>query len=115
MLSLPFSLYIFRRSKTHSFSSTRICGSQVTQRPYHRGERPARRLILNWAKEADRQRGSGVGIVNLKVAPRPASDSTQMRPPWRSTTFLQSARQSVILTLREVRASIWEQRLDLKK
>jgi hypothetical protein len=32
-----------------------------------------------------------VGIVNLKVAPRPVSDSTQMRPPWRSTTFLQSA------------------------
>ena len=34
----------------------------------------------------------GEGMVNLNVAPRPASDSTQIRPPWRSTTFLQIAR-----------------------
>src|ERR1035441_490038 len=36
--------------------------------------------------------GRWPGTVNLKVAPRPASDSTQIRPPLRSTIFLQSAR-----------------------
>jgi hypothetical protein len=31
------------------------------------------------------------GSVKKNVAPWPGSDSTQMRPPWRSTTFLQIA------------------------
>src|SRR5215207_4450463 len=30
--------------------------------------------------------------VNQNVVPRPGSDSTHMRPPWRSTIFLQIAR-----------------------
>src|SRR2546422_9974014 len=33
----------------------------------------------------------GVGRVKKKVAPLPGSDSTQIRPPWRSTIFLQIA------------------------
>ena len=32
------------------------------------------------------------GSVKQNRLPRPGSDSTQMRPPWRSTTFLQIAR-----------------------
>ena len=32
------------------------------------------------------------GMVKEKVEPLPGSDSTQMRPPWRSTIFLQMAR-----------------------
>ena len=32
------------------------------------------------------------GIEKKNVAPRPSSDSTQMRPPYRSTNFLQIAK-----------------------
>ena len=35
---------------------------------------------------------ASAGRVNRKVAPVPGCDSTQMRPPWCSTTFLQIAR-----------------------
>src|SRR5829696_1263379 len=35
---------------------------------------------------------SWIGRVNLKRAPAPGSDSTQISPPWRSTAFLQIAR-----------------------
>ena len=34
--------------------------------------------------DATPQAGPSVGIVNLKVAPCPVSDSPQMRPPWQS-------------------------------
>src|ERR1019366_6126517 len=46
-----------------------------------------RAVLLQW-----RHLGPVPGIVNLKVAPAPGSDSTQIRPPLRSTIFLQSAR-----------------------
>ena len=43
------------------------------------------------AAKPGRTKSKETGTVNLNAAPCPASDSTQMRPPWRSTTFLQSA------------------------
>ena len=36
--------------------------------------------------------GYTAGSVKKKVAPRPAADSTQIVPPWRSTIFLHKAK-----------------------
>jgi hypothetical protein len=43
-------------------------------------------------KETSDMKAVHFGIENRNLVPRPGSDSTQIRPPIRSTTFLQIAK-----------------------
>jgi hypothetical protein len=53
---------------------------------------PGRIGAYPWCMQSLLLRDYDFGKVKKKVEPSPGSDSTQIRPPWRSTIFLQMAR-----------------------
>jgi hypothetical protein len=88
----------FRRSESLEPSSRR----RDALHPLSLSERMGVRVVATW-REMGREGGDQhapawsreskvLGREKKKVEPFPGSDSTQMRPPWRSTIFLQMAR-----------------------
>src|SRR5215813_1603544 len=116
-------------SRESSASPTYLNGNATCESPSHlRGnEWPDKRISSRYRASAPLEREEGEEtaslfgkffelfclslIVNKNVAPWPHCDSTQIRPPWRSTIFLQIANPMPVpgYSLRECnRWKIWK-------